>query len=59
MLIDFSNVNANTNYKDLSNWLPTLKNIKDIKFEKLVKEKIIPDLIQKVNEIFIDLKFFQ
>ena len=33
--IDFNNVISATNYKDLSNWLPTLKNNKEIKFEKL------------------------
>ena len=33
--IDFNNVVSSTNYKDLSNWLPTLKNNKEIKFEKL------------------------
>ncbi len=33
--IDFNNVISSTNYKDLSNWLPTLKNDKEIKFEKL------------------------
>ena len=33
--IDLNNVISATNYKDLSNWLPTLKNNKEIKFEKL------------------------
>ncbi|MGI9137941.1 MAG: translocation/assembly module TamB domain-containing protein, partial [Sediminibacterium sp.] len=35
--IDFNNVTSSTNYKDLSNWLPALKNIKDLQFEKLGK----------------------
>ena len=33
--INFNNLLAVTNYKDLSSWLPNLKNIKEIKLEKL------------------------
>ncbi len=33
--IDFNNVTSTTNYKDLSNWLPALKNIKELQLEKL------------------------
>ncbi len=33
--IDFNNVISATNFKDLSNWLPAIKNNKEIKFEKL------------------------
>ena len=34
-LINFSNVTANTNYNDLANWIPSLKQIKSIELDKL------------------------
>ena len=33
--INFSNVKANTNYKDLATWLPTLKSIQEFKLDQL------------------------
>ena len=33
--IDFNNVTSTTNFNDLANWLPTLKNIKELQLEKL------------------------
>jgi hypothetical protein len=34
-LVSFSHVTANTNYQDLANWIPNLKQVKSIELEKL------------------------
>jgi len=42
-LIDFSNVIANTNYNDLANWLPSLKQTKNINIDSINNLHFIGD----------------